>query len=108
VHCQQLKEEHTLDRSFRTKDSHIIGVSKSQPFQPQLQPTTHLLLDCPWQIRPNLHAALVELRSPDPANEVALWVDAICMHNLKIFARIQVFLKVLEQLTPFPFKISTV
>jgi hypothetical protein len=59
-------------------------------------------------IRPNLHAALVQLRSPDPANEVALWVDAICMHNLKIFARIQVFLKVLEQLTPFPFKISTV
>lgn len=32
-------------------------------------------------IRPNLHAALVQLRSPDPANEVALWVDAICINQ---------------------------
>jgi hypothetical protein len=59
-------------------------------------------------IRPNLHAALVQLRSPDPANEVALWVDAICMHNLKFFAQFQMFLQVLERLSPFPFKCPAV
>jgi hypothetical protein len=32
-------------------------------------------------IRPNLHAALIQLRSSDPANEVALWVDAICINQ---------------------------
>jgi hypothetical protein len=32
-------------------------------------------------IRPNLHAALVQLRSSDLGNEIALWIDAICINQ---------------------------